>query len=156
MRQIDGDLHFRALKSKIKKLSRKDRSTSAPWILDTTWKIADQRTALVRKSRTNQGEHRVLTQRSQADLNEDRKIRMRRAGEEIKALMSNNQVKEAWSKTQRWYREAKGHRVPPTSEHLDQTSNLREDLYRHRPPEGERIPILIQPVSISEGPPEGG
>ena len=42
-------------KRNIKKLSRKDISTLALWILDTTWKIADQRMALGRKSRTNQG-----------------------------------------------------------------------------------------------------
>ena len=46
-------------------------------------------------------------------MKEDRKIRVRRAGEEIEALMSNNQVRELWSKTQRWYQEAKGHQVPP-------------------------------------------
>ena len=85
----------------------------APWILDTTWKIADQRTELGRKIRTNQGEHRVLTRQFQAALKEDRIIRLRRAGEEIKALVPNNQVREALSKTKRWYQEAKGHRVPP-------------------------------------------
>ena len=40
-RQIEGDFKFRDLKRKIKKTSRKDRSTSAPWISDTTWKIED-------------------------------------------------------------------------------------------------------------------
>ena len=117
----------------------------APWILDTTWKIADQRTELGRKIRTNQGEHRVLTRQFQAALKEGRIIRLRRAGEEIKALVPNNQVREALSKTKRWYQEAKGHRVPPTSEHLDQNSILQEDLYRHRPPDCESITILVQP-----------
>ena len=146
-------MHFRYLKRKIKKPPRKNRSTSAPWIFDTTWKIADQRTALGRKRRTNQGEHRVLTRRFQAALKEDRKIRVRRAGEDIEALVPNDKVREAWSKTQWWYQEAMGHRVPPTSEQLDQTSTLREDLYRHCPPEDESIPTLLQPVSIKDGPP---
>ena len=53
-RQTDGALHFRDLKRKINKLSRMDRSTSELWISDTTWNIADQRTALGRKSTTNQ------------------------------------------------------------------------------------------------------
>ena len=39
-RQIEGDFHFRDLTRKIKKLSRKDVSTSALWILDTNRKIA--------------------------------------------------------------------------------------------------------------------
>ena len=145
-------MHFRDMKRKIKKPPRKNRSTSTPWISDATWKIADQRTALGRKRRNNQGEHRVLTRRFQAALKEDRKIRVRRAGEDIEALVPKDKVREAWSKTQWWYREAKGHRVPPTSEQFDQTSTLREDLYRHCPPEDESIPTLIQPVSIKDGP----
>ena len=40
-RQIKGAFHFRYLKRKIKKLSRKDISTSAPWISDNNRKIAD-------------------------------------------------------------------------------------------------------------------
>ena len=66
-----------------------------------------------RKSRSNQIEHRLLTQRFKASLKDDRRIRVRREGEEIKALVSNDQLREAWRKTQGWYREAKGHRVPP-------------------------------------------
>ena len=51
-----------------------------------------------RKSRANQGEHRVLTRRFQAALKEDRRSRMRKAGENIETLVSNNQVREEWSK----------------------------------------------------------
>ena len=40
-RQIEGDFHFRDMKRKIKKLSRKDISTLALWISDTNRKIAD-------------------------------------------------------------------------------------------------------------------
>ena len=65
-------MHFRALKRKIKKPSGKYRSTLAPWISDTTWKIADHRTTLGSKIRTNQEEHRVLTRRFLAALKEDR------------------------------------------------------------------------------------
>ena len=114
-RQIEGDLHFKDLKRKIKKPSRKDRSTLSPWIPETTWKIADQRTALLSKTRTNQEEHRVLTRRFQEALKEDRRSRARRAGGGIKAVVSNNQVIEAWSKTQRWYQESKVHQVPPNN-----------------------------------------
>ena len=100
IRQIEGDFHFRDLKRKIKKPSRKDRSTLLPWISGTTWKIADQRTSLGRKSVTNQGEHRVLTRQFQSALKEDRKSRVRRAGGKIEALVSNDQVREASNKTQ--------------------------------------------------------
>ena len=98
--QPEGALHLRALKKKTKKPSRKERSTLAPWISDITWKIADQRTTLERKSRTNQGEHRVLTLWFQSALKEDIRSRLSRAREEIEKLLPNNKVIEAWSKTQ--------------------------------------------------------
>ena len=82
-RQIEGVLHFRYMKFNIKKTSREDRSTSAPLILDTSCKIFYHRTALGRKIRTNQGEHRVLTRRFQVSLKEDSRSRLRRVGEEI-------------------------------------------------------------------------
>ena len=126
----------------------------ALWISDTTWNIADQRTALVRKSRTNQGELRELMQRFQAALKEYRRSRVRRVGEEIESLVSNDQVREVRSKNQRWYLEAKGHQVPPTSDQLNQTSTLQGGLYRKLTPKGENIPILVQQVSIVERPPE--
>ena len=47
-------MNLRDLKRKINKPSRKNISTLEPWISDTTWKIADQRTKLGRKIRTNQ------------------------------------------------------------------------------------------------------
>ena len=70
--KIEGASHFRDLKMNIKKLSRKERTTLAPWILEITWNLADQRTVLGRKIRANQGEQRLLTQRFQATLKEDR------------------------------------------------------------------------------------
>ena len=89
-------------------------------------------------------------------MKEDSRSRVSRAGEEINILVLKYQVREVCSKTQRWYQEAKVHKVPPTSEHMDKTSTLREDLYRQRPPEGENISILVQPVSIEDVSPEVG
>ena len=43
----------------------------------------------------------MLTRRFQAALEKDRICRVGRVGEEIESLVSNNQVIEAWSKTQR-------------------------------------------------------
>ena len=69
--------------------------------------------------------------------------------------MADDQLREVWSKIQMWYQEAKGHQTPPTIEGLEYTSTLSEDLFRRRPPEGEATPILVQPVCIADGPPEG-
>ena len=88
-------MQFKALKRKVKKPTRKDRTTSALWISETTWKLVDQRMELGKKRRANQGERRLLAQRFQAALKEDRRIRVRREGEEIKALVEKYQVIEA-------------------------------------------------------------
>ena len=45
--------------------------------------------------------------------------------------------------------------VVPISKGTEQNSNLREDLYMRRPPEGEPLQILVQTVSIADRPPEG-
>ena len=37
---------------------------------------------------------------------------------------------------------------------MKHTSILREDIYRRRQPEGETIPIMLQPVSIADGLPK--
>ena len=61
----EGDYHFMALNQRVKKPSRKGRTTTAPWISDTTWRLADQRAALGRKLISKQGEFRTMTQRFQ-------------------------------------------------------------------------------------------
>ena len=69
--------------------------------LGHNFNMAYERTALGRKSRANQEERRVLTRRFQAALKEDGRSRVRRVGEEINSLVSNDQVRETWVKTQR-------------------------------------------------------
>ena len=60
-----GDYHFMALNQRFKKPSWKGRTTTATWISDTTWRLADQRAALGRKLISKQGEFRTMTQRFQ-------------------------------------------------------------------------------------------
>ena len=64
-------------------------------------------------------------------------------------------MREAWSKIHRCYRKENVHPTTPTREGLEQTSTLREDIYRRRPQEGEAIPVLVQQVSITDGTMEG-
>ena len=71
-----------------------------------------------RKLTANQGECRMLIQRHQYSLKEDRRCRVRRAGEEIESLVARDQLKEVWIKNQRWYQVANGHQAPPTSKQL--------------------------------------
>ena len=71
-------------------------------------------------------------------------------GEEIEALLADDQTREAWIKIQRWYQQANGHPTSPTREVLEYTSTLREDLYRRHPPEGDAIQILVKPENITD------
>ena len=67
MRQ-DENAYFMDLKRRVKKPSRKGITTSELWILDTTWRLADQRAELGRKCTANHGECRMLTWRFQSAL----------------------------------------------------------------------------------------
>ena len=81
----------------------------------------------------------------QSAIQEDRRRRVTKTGRDIEILIAAGQMREAWSKIQQGYQQAKGHPKPLTREGLDHTSTLREDLYRQTPPEGKAIPILVQP-----------
>ena len=53
-----------------------------------------------------------------------------------------------------WFQQSKGFPTPPAREGLEHTSTLRWGVYRRHPPEGEAIPILVQPEEIAVGSPE--
>ena len=55
---------------------------------------------------------------------------MSKTGADIEALVEADQMREAWSKIHRWFQQAKGHTTTLNREGLEQTSTLREDLYR--------------------------
>ena len=87
--------------------------TAAPWILDATCSLVDQRTALVWTHMVNQQERRTATRRFQAEFREDRRCRVRKSGEEIESLVANYHIREVWKKIQRWYQESKGRQAIP-------------------------------------------
>ena len=78
-------------------------TTTVTWISEETWTLADQRTSLVRNITENQQERMTATRRFHAALREDRRFKVRKSGEEIKSLVENDQMQEAWNKIQRWY-----------------------------------------------------
>ena len=96
----------------------------------------------------------VFVKDSQEVLEEYRRGRVSKTGSEIEALVEADQMREAWSKIQRWFQQAKGHPPPLTREGLEHTSHLREDIYRRCLPEGEAIPILVQLARIADDIPE--
>ena len=87
----EGGSQSIALKQRVKKPSQTGQTTTAPWISDITWRLADQRAALGRKLTANQGEQRMLMRRFQAALKEDRRCRVRRDGKGINSLVAKYQ-----------------------------------------------------------------
>ena len=87
-----GDSHFTDLNRGVKKPSWKGRTTMALCISYAIWRLANNMVALERKLTTYQRERRTLTLRFQAALKENSVCRARKAGEEVKALVANNQL----------------------------------------------------------------
>ena len=65
--------------------------------------------------------------------------------------MDTGKVQEAWVRISWWYRQARGVKTPPTLEAMDEVSTEREELYRCRPPEGKKVPILVRQSYIKDG-----
>ena len=53
-----------------------------------------------------------------------------------------------------WYRKARSAQDPPTLEALYEVSTERTELYRCRPPEVLRVPILVRQSDIADGVPK--
>ena len=70
---------------------------------------------------------------SQETVQEDRRGRVSKTGADIEALVEADQMREAWIKIHSWFQQAKGHTTPVNRDKLEQTSTLREDVYRQCP-----------------------
>ena len=44
----------------------------------------------------------------------------------------------------------RGAQAPPTTEELDKVTVQREELYRSRPPDGLKLPLLVHKVDIED------
>ena len=148
------DMILKYLKKEVKKPTRTAQE-KATCVSEATWRLADQRKALRRRHTEYQQELRAETRIFQAALQEDRRRRVSKAGEDIEDLLVADHMREAWRNIHRCYQKAKEHPTPPTRKGTEQTSTLREDLYRWRPPEGKAIPILVKLARISDDNPEG-
>ena len=49
-----------------------------------------------------------------------------------------------------WYRQTRGAQAPPTTEELDKATAERAELYRSGPPEGLKVPLLVQKADIKD------
>ena len=54
-----------------------------------------------------------------------------------------------------WYIQVRGAQAPTTTEELDDITADKADLYRCRPPEGLKSPLLMRRADIEDGIPTG-
>ena len=114
-----------------------------------------KRISLKRNEIVGQRGTQTASRRFQATLQEDRRWRVSKMGENIEVLLTSVHTREAWDIIQRWYQKSKYHPTLPTIEEMDHTSTLREELYRRHPPEGASILILVQTAEMEDDPPGG-
>ena len=72
----------------------------------------------------------------------------------MESLMTAGKTKAVLGKISQWYRKARGNKNPLLRESLNQISEERKKLYRCRPPEGWRVPLVVQPGEVEDGAPE--
>ena len=65
--------------------------------------------------------------------------------------MEEGKVGEAWAWILWMYREARGVQSPPTTEALYEVTVEQTELYRFRPLEGLRVPLLVLQANIKDG-----
>ena len=63
------------------------------WISEATWRLADQMTSLIWTHTAGQRERRTAMGRFQTALKEDRRCRVRKAGEKIETLVETEQMR---------------------------------------------------------------
>jgi hypothetical protein len=122
------------------------------WISSETWKMIDSRVAMRRLEGHDRAAIRRLTRRIQASLKVDRKRRVTIAGEKVEALLAQEtpDLQGAWNALKGWYREAGDRAPPPSRDTLEKVTKERIDLYTKEAPPGDPIPIIVDPVEVSD------
>eukprot|EP00978_Attheya_sp_CCMP212_P028132 scaffold96327_cov32-Attheya_sp.AAC.1 len=89
-------------------------------------------------------------------MNADRTRRVEIAGANVEALLQKDppDLQGAWNAIKSWYREAGDRASPPSRDTLEKVTAESIALYRKEAPPGESIPILVEPVAVSDEIPE--
>ena len=65
--------------------------------------------------------------------------------------MEAGEVLEAWAQISQWYRQGREAHAPQTKDELDEVTEERVELYRSRPLEGLKVPLLVQKADTEDG-----
>ena len=118
--------------------------------------LIEQRLMLRCSGRLCQTGGRRLTRQIFASLKQDREACMASVGSTIKAELAGGNVQEAFCHLKGWYRVASKTQAKPCYWTMVRQTSERVDLYARRQSPGDPLPVLVDPVSINNNPPEDG
>ena len=92
----------------------------------------------------------------QVSLAKDRRRRAEEAGAEVEALVKADLplIQEVWYRLQWWYKAAVDRALPPARATLKRVTEERVALYIRVPPQGDNIPVTIEPFAVEDSVPE--
>jgi hypothetical protein len=115
------------------------------WVSPDTWRLIDQRSSLKRQG-TQSNEHndqlRTLNTIIRKHIRRDRKLRTTKAGSEIEQLLHDKDIRGAWHRMKRWYRQVSGSRPKPSPLDMSEITTTYTDLYRNNTNINNQIPNI--------------
>ena len=103
-----------ALRRAVPKAQPREARRNA-WILDTRWRLIDERVSARRDLQYVQAFTRLIGKEVKKSLAEDRRRQADEAGAEVEALVKADfpLIQEAWYRIQGWYKAAVDRSLPP-------------------------------------------
>ena len=83
-------------------------------------------------------------------LQEDIRKQVQAIGDSNKSDMEAGKVREALTHISRWYKQARGAHAPSTTDDIDKVTAERAEIYRCRPPDVLKVPLLVQKEDIKD------
>jgi hypothetical protein len=126
------------------------------WILPATWQLIKHCLMLRRSGHLCQVGGRRLTRRIRASLKQDWVVRAADVGSTIEAKLAGGNVQEAFCHLKGWYCMAMDMQAKPCFQTMERQTSEQVDLYLRRQSPGAPLPILIDPIKISNNPSPDG
>jgi hypothetical protein len=87
-------------------------------------------------------------------LRGDRREPVGKIGNLIEEHLEGNNTQAAYGLLKAWYCQATGRPLKPTREDISKISDNFEELFSNHPPQGDPLPIHVQPFVISDDTPD--
>jgi hypothetical protein len=145
-----ADAYFKMLQQHVPVELRAEKRVRRSWISEATWRLVDERAALLQVPNHDRTYARRLSRQINQSFKADRTWRVQVAGIAIDVQYRAGNLKEAYEGLGRWYNHAVGHTHKPTQESLEAITSEFRDLYTARTPPGGPIPVHVGPFSVDD------